>query len=135
MRATALVTLLGACGARVITKPVTLNSREKLLAGGSARFGAQLIMYPADALRTLAQTRTGAKTLADLGYKTLISGCATTSSFAFFGSYSSEIVTSTLPFSTASTRKKSFGQFRIFANAFTRFSLFAASFCIHAWKS
>ena len=41
-------------------------------------------MYPADALRTLAQTRTGAKTLADLGYKTLISGCATTSSFAFF---------------------------------------------------
>ena len=84
MRAIAFVALLAACGARVITKPVTLNSREKLLAGGSARFGAQLIMYPADALRTLAQTRTGAKTLADLGYKTLISGCATTSSFAFF---------------------------------------------------
>ena len=84
MRATLLFALLGACSARVITKPVTLNSREKLLAGGSARFGAQLIMYPADALRTLAQTRTGAKTLADLGYKTLISGCATTSSFAFF---------------------------------------------------
>ena len=78
MRATVLFALLGAASARVITKPVTLNSREKLLAGGSARFGAQLIMYPADALRTLAQTRTGAKTLADLGYKTLISGCATT---------------------------------------------------------
>ena len=61
-----------------------LNSREKLLAGGSARFGAQLVMYPADALRTLAQTRKGAKTLADLGARTLVSGCATTSMFAFF---------------------------------------------------
>jgi solute carrier family 25 S-adenosylmethionine transporter 26 len=60
-----------------------LDSREKLLAGGSARFGAQLIMYPADALRTLAQTRTGAKTLSELGMNTLVSGCATTSAFAF----------------------------------------------------
>lgn len=40
-------------------------------------------MYPADALRTLAQTRTGAKTLSELGARTLISGCVTTSSFAF----------------------------------------------------
>jgi len=61
----------------------TLGHSERLLAGGSARFGAQLIMYPADALRTLAQTRTGAKTLKELGAKTLLSGCVTTSSFAF----------------------------------------------------
>ena len=40
--------------------------------------------YPFDALRTLAQTRKGAKTLADLGAKTLVKGAATTSSFAFF---------------------------------------------------
>lgn len=65
-------------------KPTTpLNGAERLIAGGSARFGAQLVMYPADALRTLAQTRTGAKTLSELGAKTLVSGCATTSSFAF----------------------------------------------------
>ena len=78
-----MLALLSTCSSRVLTKPVTLNSREKLLAGGSARFGAQLIMYPADALRTLAQTRTGAKTLAELGMGTLISGCVTTSAFAF----------------------------------------------------
>ena len=45
-------------------------------------------MYPFDALRTLAQTRKGAKTLADLGAKTLVKGCATTSSFAFFVGWS-----------------------------------------------
>jgi solute carrier family 25 S-adenosylmethionine transporter 26 len=67
----------------VVDKRVTLNSREKLLAGGTARFGAQLVMYPADALRTLAQTRAGAKTLSELGTRTLVSGCATTSAFAF----------------------------------------------------
>lgn len=60
-----------------------LNAPERLLAGGSARFGAQLLMYPADALRTLAQTRTGAKTLQELGIMTLVSGCFTTSTFAF----------------------------------------------------
>ena len=60
-----------------------LTNRERLLAGGSARFGAQLVMYPTDALRTLAQTRSGAKTLAELGVWTLVSGCITTSSFAF----------------------------------------------------
>ena len=38
MRVTALLALLAASTARIITKPVTLNSREKLLAGGSARF-------------------------------------------------------------------------------------------------
>ena len=71
---------------RAVAAPrrVALSSREKLLAGGSARFGAQLVMYPADALRTLAQTRKGAKTLSELGARTLVSGCATTSMFAFF---------------------------------------------------
>jgi len=34
-------------------------------------------------MRTLAQTRTGAKTLSELGFGTLISGCVTTSAFAF----------------------------------------------------
>lgn len=62
---------------------IALNGRERLLAGGSARFGAQLVMYPADALRTLAQTRSGAKTLNELGVGTLVSGCFTTSTFAF----------------------------------------------------
>ena len=71
-------------GKTVAPRAVTLNNREKLLAGGSARFGAQLVMYPADALRTLAQTRKGAKTLSELGARTLVSGCATTSMFAFF---------------------------------------------------
>ena len=40
-------------------------------------------MYPADALRTLAQTRAGAKTLGELGARTLVSGCVTTSGFAY----------------------------------------------------
>ena len=71
-------------GKTVAPRAVALNNREKLLAGGSARFGAQLVMYPADALRTLAQTRKGAKTLSELGARTLVSGCATTSMFAFF---------------------------------------------------
>ena len=65
------------------SRSVALNAQERLLAGGSARFGAQMIMYPADAMRTLAQTRTGAKTLSELGAKTLVSGCFTTSTFAF----------------------------------------------------
>ena len=69
-------------GKTVAPRAVALNNREKLLAGGSARFGAQLVMYPADALRTLAQTRKGAKTLSELGARTLVSGCATTSMFA-----------------------------------------------------
>jgi len=53
-----------------------------LVAGGSARMLAQMLMYPADALRTLAQTRSGAKTLSDLGAGVLLSGCCTTSAFA-----------------------------------------------------
>ena len=60
-----------------------LSVSQRLAAGGASRFGAQLVTYPADAMRTLAQTRTGAKTLAELGMGTLISGCVTTSAFAF----------------------------------------------------
>ena len=61
----------------------SLSIPQRLAAGGAGRFGAQLVTYPADAMRTLAQTRTGAKTLAELGMGTLISGCVTTSCFAF----------------------------------------------------
>lgn len=61
----------------------TLSVPQRLAAGGVSRFGAQLITYPADAMRTLAQTRTGAKTLSELGVGTLVSGCVTTSAFAF----------------------------------------------------
>ena len=79
--------LLAAAGTAAASRKATsrpqLDSGERLLAGGSARFGAQMIMYPADALRTLAQTRAGAKTLSELGTRTLVSGCVTTSSFAF----------------------------------------------------
>jgi len=83
---TALVlVLLSTAGADAATvaKASKMTNREALFAGGSARFGAQLMMYPADALRTLAQTRTGAKTLRELGAWTLVSGCFTTSTFAF----------------------------------------------------
>ena len=79
-----LLFITDAANAAVVTKNTPkLNNQEALLAGGTARFGAQLIMYPADALRTLAQTRTGAKTLQELGVWTLVSGCFTTSTFAF----------------------------------------------------
>ena len=60
-----------------------LTTTQTLVAGGASRAAAQLLMYPADALRTLAQTRTGAKTLAELGAKTLVNGCVFTSCFAF----------------------------------------------------
>jgi solute carrier family 25 S-adenosylmethionine transporter 26 len=60
-----------------------LTPSERLLAGGTARALSQALLYPADALRTLAQTRAGAPTLGELGARTLVSGCATTSSFAY----------------------------------------------------
>ena len=80
-----------------VTKPPpSLTPSERFVAGGSARAISQLVMYPADALRTLAQTRAGAKTLADLGTKTLVSGCFTTSGFAYFiGALQFSIVGST----------------------------------------
>ena len=52
-----------------------------VLAGGSSRAFAQAVLYPVDALRTLAQTR-DARTLADVGTNALVRGCLTTSSFA-----------------------------------------------------
>jgi len=55
--------------------------REAFVRGGSARCVAQMVLYPVDALRTLAQTRDG-RTLADVGANALVRGCVTTSSFA-----------------------------------------------------
>jgi solute carrier family 25 S-adenosylmethionine transporter 26 len=51
--------------------------------GGASRSFAQALLYPVDAMRTLAQTRDG-RTLADLGVKTLTKGCFQTSGFALF---------------------------------------------------
>lgn len=62
---------------------VALSFGERIVAGGTARALSQAVLYPADALRTLAQTRAGAKGLKELGAKTLLSGCATTSAFAY----------------------------------------------------
>jgi solute carrier family 25 S-adenosylmethionine transporter 26 len=59
----------------------SLSVPQRILAGGAGRCLGQLLLYPVDALRTLAQTR-DTKTLADLGTRALVSGCATTSSFA-----------------------------------------------------
>ena len=56
---------------------------NKVIAGGVSRALAQALLYPVDALRTLAQTRDG-RTLRDVGSKALIRGCAQTSSFALF---------------------------------------------------
>ena len=54
---------------------------RRVLAGGASRALAQALLYPVDALRTLAQTRDG-RTLADVGAGALLRGCASTSSFA-----------------------------------------------------
>lgn len=54
---------------------------KRLVAGGSGRALAQMMLYPVDALRTLAQTRDG-RTLADVGMASLVRGSATTSLFA-----------------------------------------------------
>lgn len=55
---------------------------QSIIAGGSARAVSQAVTYPMDALRTLAQTR-GSKKLSDLGAGVLVSGCLSTSAFAF----------------------------------------------------
>jgi len=65
---------------QTVATPI-LSIPQRLLAGGCSRGVAQMVLYPMDALRTLAQTRDG-RTLADVGTKALIRGCATTSSFA-----------------------------------------------------
>lgn len=64
-----------------VTAALTISQR--LISGGCSRGIAQMILYPIDALRTLAQTRDG-RTLADVGAKALIRGCVRTSSFAVF---------------------------------------------------
>ena len=58
-----------------------LSIPQRLISGGCSRGIAQAVLYPVDALRTLAQTRDG-RTLADVGAKALVRGCFTTSSFA-----------------------------------------------------
>ena len=84
MRVLHLLLILGGGRAAKAPPQPTLSNADKLVAGGTARAASQLIMYPADALRTLAQTRAGSKTLSELGAKTLVSGCFTTSGFAYF---------------------------------------------------
>jgi solute carrier family 25 (mitochondrial S-adenosylmethionine transporter), member 26 len=61
--------------------PSTLSISKRLLAGGAARSLSQMVLYPIDAMRTLAQTRDG-RTLADVGVGALLRGCTTTSAFA-----------------------------------------------------
>lgn len=59
----------------------TTAFRQAFFRGGVARSFGQAVLYPVDAMRTLAQTR-DAKTLSDVGAKALVRGCFTTSSFA-----------------------------------------------------
>lgn len=66
-----------------VSDVATLTMTQRLLSGGCSRGIAQVVLYPMDALRTLAQTRDG-RTLADVGAKALVRGCVTTSSFAIF---------------------------------------------------
>lgn len=56
---------------------------QTLGAGGAARSVSQAVTYPMDALRTISQTRKGAKKLSELGGGALVSGCVQTSLFAF----------------------------------------------------
>lgn len=68
------------------TSPVSQNHlrfSHRVIAGGASRALAQIILYPIDTLRTLAQTRDG-KTLADVGMRALVRGCFTTSMFSLF---------------------------------------------------
>ncbi|GMH74294.1 hypothetical protein TrRE_jg12603 [Triparma retinervis] len=60
-----------------------LSVLQTLAAGGTARSLGQAVTYPMDALRTISQTRKGAKKLSELGAGVLISGCVQTSLFAF----------------------------------------------------
>uniref|UniRef100_A0A7S4VF83 Mitochondrial carrier protein n=1 Tax=Ditylum brightwellii TaxID=49249 RepID=A0A7S4VF83_9STRA len=73
----------GASASPSTTATASLSVTERLAFGGVSRATAQILLYPIDALRTLAQTRDH-RTLADVGAKALIRGCTTTSSFALF---------------------------------------------------
>jgi len=66
------------------SRPVApLSVLQTLVAGGSARAISQFVTYPMDALRTISQTRKGAKTLSELGVSKLVAGSVSTSLFAF----------------------------------------------------
>jgi len=56
-------------------KVAPLSVFQTLVAGGTARSLSQAVTYPMDALRTISQTRKGAKKLSELGAGVLISGC------------------------------------------------------------
>ena len=55
--------------------------RNAFIQGGVSRCAGQALLYPVDALRTLAQSRSH-MSLSDVGSKALLRGCMTTSSFA-----------------------------------------------------
>ena len=60
-----------------------LSIFQTLVSGGCARSISQAVTYPMDALRTISQTREGAKKLSELGAGALFSGAVQTSMFAF----------------------------------------------------
>ena len=75
-----------------ISRPAPISSKLKLnidpsifrnafIQGGASRCAGQILLYPLDALRTLAQSRSHIS-LSDVGSKALLRGCVTTSSFA-----------------------------------------------------
>ena len=74
---TALISII----APATTSPLSVTQR--LISGGVSRALSQAVLYPMDALRTLAQTRDG-RTLADVGVQALVRGGAQTSCFALF---------------------------------------------------
>ena len=67
--------------AGVFGLPALPSWSRQWIEGGTSRAIAQAVLYPVDALRTLAQTRDG-RTLMDVGSSALVRGCVTTSSFA-----------------------------------------------------
>ena len=66
----------------IASNNIRLSPIQIMASGGLARMAAQMMLYPVDTMRTLAQARTGAKTLAELGTETLVRGCVMTSLFA-----------------------------------------------------
>lgn len=69
------------CSSSVRSSGWASSFRKAFVRGGMSRSIGQAVLYPVDALRTLAQTR-DCKTLADVGGNVLLRGCVTTSSFA-----------------------------------------------------
>lgn len=81
LSATTPLFLRGGGPSTASTTTRTTSVPRQLLTGGTSRALAQILLYPIDALRTLAQTRDG-RTLADVGTAALLRGCTTTSCFA-----------------------------------------------------